>query len=162
MSTATPCTIRPATAADVEPVAALLSAMLEDMQAAGGSVVSSPEVRLTFFRDMARAEIGQPESCWLGAQNPSGALVGVCSGRVVVPAPVFEPVRSLHVSALYVAPHARRSGIGRRLTERMTAWGRERGCIEADLNVLTRNPARGLYEALGFVEVQRKLALRLV
>jgi len=54
------------------------------------------------------------------------------------------------VSAVHVTPAARRQGIGRLLVEGALEWGQYRGCEKAELNVLVVNPARKLYEAMGF------------
>ena len=75
--------------------------------------------------------------------------------------PLFKPTRVLHVHALYVSPAYRRQGIGRALLEAVLEWGRSEGCVQAELNVLVDNPARGLYDQLGFdafeIEMARKL-----
>ncbi len=50
-----------------------------------------------------------------------------------------------------VDPSHRRRGLGRRLTESLLGWGRERGAVRSYLQVVTDNaPALALYEELGF------------
>jgi len=45
------------------------------------------------------------------------------------------------------------------LLEAVLEWGREKGCAEAELNMLVSNPARRLYEKLGFKEFQLEMRL---
>jgi ribosomal protein S18 acetylase RimI-like enzyme len=52
---------------------------------------------------------------------------------------------------LYVAPEARREGVGRTLVEAVAARARERGCRRVELDVNSENPAAmALYRSLGF------------
>lgn len=65
------------------------------------------------------------------------------------------------VTELFVAPEARRTGLGRRLLEGMLAALAERGVRAAHLVVRPENtPARGLYDELGFREIPRLLMTR--
>jgi GNAT superfamily N-acetyltransferase len=94
-------------------------------------------------------------------ERPARQLVGVVEASAASRPPISRPSLILHVHALYVAPDHRRRGIGRDLLEAVLAWGRARGCAEAQLSVLTENPARKLYESLGFepFELEMRLAL---
>ena len=52
---------------------------------------------------------------------------------------------------LYVAPEARREGLGRTLVEAVIDRARERGCRRVELDVNSENPAAmALYRSLGF------------
>jgi ribosomal protein S18 acetylase RimI-like enzyme len=52
---------------------------------------------------------------------------------------------------LYVAPEARREGLGRTLVEAVIERARERGCRRVELDVSSENPAAmALYRSLGF------------
>jgi ribosomal protein S18 acetylase RimI-like enzyme len=52
---------------------------------------------------------------------------------------------------LYVAPEARREGLGRTLVEAVIDRARERGCRRVELDVSSENPAAmALYRSLGF------------
>jgi len=72
-------------------------------------------------------------------------------------APVFEPKQILHIHAVYLLEAHRRKGIGQALLEAILDWGQKSDCVEAELNTLVRNPARSLYEKLGFSEFEIKM-----
>ena len=67
----------------------------------------------------------------------------------------------LHIHSIYVEPSHRGEGIGQRLLEAVLEWGRGKGCVEAELSVLARNPANKLYENAGFevFELEMRLGL---
>ena len=59
-------------------------------------------------------------------------------------------------TAIEVAPHLRRRGLGRTVIGQLTAWSRDRGALRAYLEVLATNePAITLYRSLGFAEHHR-------
>lgn len=76
--------------------------------------------------------------------------VGLVEAQSVSADPVFEPMRVLHISAVHVPCPQRGRGIGRTLIKAALDWGPDSGCTQTELKVLTENPARSLYEALGF------------
>ena len=104
-----------------------------------------------------------PEHAHLLAQatGPEPTPVGWAFVRAKDRDALFEPARLLHIHALYVSPAYRRQGIGRALLHAALEWGRSVGCTEAELSVLVKNPARSLYQKLGFrafeIEMTRKL-----
>lgn len=62
--------------------------------------------------------------------------------------------------SMWVEPARRRAGIGRRLVEAAVAWASERGARSVELEVnQAMDPARGLYEACGFVPTGRRRPL---
>jgi ribosomal protein S18 acetylase RimI-like enzyme len=66
-----------------------------------------------------------------------------------------------HVYAMWVAPDARGSGIGRSLVEAVADWARGRGCDRLVLNVTETNEvARHFYAACGFAETGVREPLR--
>jgi GNAT superfamily N-acetyltransferase len=83
------------------------------------------------------------------------------AARIVGLTEAFAPKKTLHISAVYVVPAHRRHGMARRLLEAALDWGRQAGCVEADLNTLVHNPARALYERLGFTAFELKMVRRL-
>ncbi len=68
--------------------------------------------------------------------------------------------RGLYVEDLYVAPWARRLGLGERLLRACAVIALERGCPRLDLQVLDWNPARTFYERLGMTHQAAWLSYR--
>jgi ribosomal protein S18 acetylase RimI-like enzyme len=142
--------IRPASTDELPVVATCLRRMLEDMAAAGGDALSADPAGWSDLEARLRAKADDPDRLWLLARE-ADVVVGLAGVEVHV-TPLFHGgARRLHVSAVWVAPAQRRQGLARRLLDDAFAWGRGRGCAEVDLNVLVSNPARALYERLGFV-----------
>jgi ribosomal protein S18 acetylase RimI-like enzyme len=83
------------------------------------------------------------------------------AAQIVALAEAFAPQKTLHISAVYVVPTGRRQGLAQRLLEAALDWGRHAGCVEADLHVLVHNPARALYERLGFTVFELTMVRRL-
>lgn len=73
----------------------------------------------------------------------------------------WEGRAGLFVEDLYVQPHARKHGVGRKLLAAVARRAVERGCKRVDLNVLDWNPARGFYDRVGFVPLEEWLPYRL-
>ena len=76
--------------------------------------------------------------------------IGLIEASILHPAPPFRPVQTLHIHALYVLPAYRRRGVGTALLRAALNWGQLRHCRRAQLSALPHNPARRLYQALGF------------
>ena len=62
---------------------------------------------------------------------------------------------------LFVREGARGLGLGRRLLAAVAAIALQRGCRRLDLAVLDWNPARKLYEHLGFTQQSQWVPYRL-
>ncbi len=67
----------------------------------------------------------------------------------------------IHVEDLFVREGARGLGLGRRLLAEVAAIALQRGCRRLDLAVLDWNPARKLYEHLGFTQQSQWVPYRL-
>jgi ribosomal protein S18 acetylase RimI-like enzyme len=76
----------------------------------------------------------------------------VCEGQDVGVLAVEESASSLFVRLVEIAPAWQRRGLGTRILETVAESGRSRG-LPTRLQVLKVNPARRLYERLGFKEV---------
>ena len=156
-------TIREATLADATAIARLLRLMLSEMASVGGHAVSRDEAIWARFAAEIDPKVKNSDHLFLLAERaePSPEPIGLAEARVVRREGVFERTMVLHIHALYVTEALRRQGIGRTLLKAVLEWGRASGCVEAELNVLVANPARELYEGLGFsplqVEMVRKL-----
>jgi ribosomal protein S18 acetylase RimI-like enzyme len=71
-----------------------------------------------------------------------------------------RPAGSAWLTALWVDPADRRTGLGTRLIEAAADWARERGASTLDLSVTTNNgPAAALYARAGFVATGRRRPL---
>ncbi len=98
---------------------------------------------------VARAILeGPPVVGFATCSDDAGAVVAI--GRAVAEPPW------LGLTAMEVAPHARRRGHARAVIAALTAWGRERGALRAYLEVLATNEAAiALYRSAGFSEHHR-------
>jgi ribosomal protein S18 acetylase RimI-like enzyme len=76
--------------------------------------------------------------------------IGLIEASSLPPSPIFRPLRTLHIHAVYVLPRYRRRGVGTALLQSAIGWGQHHSCRQAQLSVLPHNPARRLYQALGF------------
>lgn len=155
--------IRKLTHQEIDSVIEFLQAMLGEMASFGGHILQDPDSGLDWFCKHIQVQIESPDQCFLGAEinaSPS-QMIGILEASIANFPPVFQSKSSLHIHAIYVVPKYRRSGVARSLIEAAFKWGRDKGCTEADLNVLRSLPAKLLYEGLGFedfqIEMRRKL-----
>lgn len=148
----------PPTRDDAPLVTALLRRMLEDMEAMGSDRLRRDDAAWAELEALVRGKLeGSPDRLWLVARD-DGAPVGLLEAEVAALQVFYGGRRLLHIASVYVDPARRRRGIARRLLDEAFAWGRARGCEEVKLNVLVTNPARELYERLGFAE--RRVEMR--
>jgi GNAT superfamily N-acetyltransferase len=82
------------------------------------------------------------------------AAIGVVEARVLYPPRIYSICRVLHIHSLYVVPEHRMRGVGQALMRSALEWGKRRRCLEAELSTLACNPARTLFEELGFEVVE--------
>jgi len=107
------------------------------------------------FGPTVESALAQPESYWRAwAKGRPGRMqafaafsgpdpVGLISGGT--------PAEGLgHFGAVWVAPRARGTGLGRELVNVMCTWLAAHGCQRIELEVTDGNPAEHLYESLGF------------
>ncbi len=155
--------LREATIRDIDSVVNLIKAMLQDMVSYGGHALNKGgEISLqlqTHFLDVSEKE----DHIFLLAvsEGTEEETVGVIEASVVCPPEIFQPKSVLHIHSIYVEPSHRGEGIGQRLLEAALEWGRGKGCVEAELNVLARNPANKLYENAGFEVFELEMRLEL-
>jgi GNAT superfamily N-acetyltransferase len=150
-----------ATVQDTNVVVHLIEAMLQEMTSHGGHALGDDvrsRLRARFTESLEREDHGYLLTSTTG---PAGEPVGVVEASVVSPYQIFRQRPVLHVHSLYVKPRYRGQGIGRGLLGAALAWGRERACERAELNVLAANPARQLYVSLGFRVFELKMQLEL-
>lgn len=115
------------------------------------------------FMDFARSGLAQavehPAACVMVAVEQEGkpTIVGYAVGMLQEPPAIFKPEMYTFVSDLYVTPAYRRKGIGAALVERVRGWGYLKGAYRLSLIIPTGSPALGLYEKLGFRQIQTML-----
>ena len=98
------------------------------------------------------ANSARHEHTYLIASDGSQAqtTIGIIAANIEPLGDVFLAKTRLHISAIYTIPSARRQGVARQLIQEVIKWGQQLNAEEVDLNVLVANPARRLYEQLGF------------
>jgi GNAT superfamily N-acetyltransferase len=99
---------------------------------------------------------GGPSFVALAIDPASGTLGGLVAG-----APRDDIDDANWLSSMWVAPHARNGGLGRRLVRAVIAWSRSTDRPRLLLRVAESNAAAiTLYEACGFVPTGQRVPLR--
>lgn len=151
--------IRLALASDIDIVSDFFRAMLLDMATYGGHAVATDAENWKKVVAGLTDEIQREDCFWYLAEDEDNNVVGTCGGFIVKLEFGWIAKKNLHIGAVYVQPGNRIKGVGRRLMQQALLWGKEKGCDEVQLNVLENNPARYLYENMGFKTSERKLVL---
>jgi GNAT superfamily N-acetyltransferase len=144
--------IRPAEPAD----ASVILAMVRELTVFEREPLTSVEAR---EEDFLRDCFGPARRCEV--------LIGEVDERVQGYALFFHNYSTwvgragIHVEDLFVRDGARGLGLGRRLLAAVAQIAVERGCRRLDLAVLDWNPARELYEHLGFTPLSQWVPYRL-
>src|SRR5262249_12735754 len=101
----------------------------------------------------SRGELGEPLAVLLAA-DPDGRGVGFAELSIRAYAEGCSTDRVAFLEGWYVAPEARRRGVGRALIAAAEEWGRAQGCTEfaSDAEADNRESAEA-HRALGFSEV---------
>ncbi|MBC8074052.1 MAG: ribosomal protein S18-alanine N-acetyltransferase [Deltaproteobacteria bacterium] len=125
-------TLRAATSADLDAIAAIESACFD-----------RPWTRAIFEQELER------ELARLDVACDGETLLGfACTWHVLDEA---------HLLRIAVAPTAQRRGIARRLLDGVNTRAAAQGCVHVDLEVAADNaPALALYDACGFVTIGRR------
>jgi GNAT superfamily N-acetyltransferase len=144
--------VRPAEPAD----ASFILAMVRELTVFEREPLTSVEAR---EEDFLRDCFGPARRCEV--------LIGEVDERVQGYALFFHNYSTwvgragIHVEDLFVRDGARGLGLGRRLLAAVAQIAVERGCRRLDLAVLDWNPARELYEHLGFTPQSQWVPYRL-
>jgi len=116
------------------------------------------------IRELLRAMLRDPdEATWLAfrAEDASGAPAGLCTARVDTAPPILEETLRGEICDLYVAPAARRRGLGRALVAEARGWLEARGVRRIEVRVSPRNAAaQAFWRGLGFAQFMDVLDLR--
>jgi GNAT superfamily N-acetyltransferase len=140
---------RPAVAADLDRLAELARAAVEELRGTkGGATWERREARAEPFADALAAELAAADTCVL-AGTIDDAVVGYAAAHI-------ETLRDggcLGVlSDLYVEPGAREVGVGEALLDGVLTWAERVGCIGLDGFVLPGNRAsKNFFESAGMV-----------
>jgi ribosomal protein S18 acetylase RimI-like enzyme len=143
-------TVRDARDGEAEVIVQMIRKMVTDMAGYGGDAPATDSaawerITLTVADDLKRSS-----AKYVIAETAAGHAVGVGGAELFAPGGAFAPKKTLHITAIYVVPQFRRSGIGSALLTSILDWGRAARSERCDLNVLTNNPAKSLYEKHGF------------
>ena len=152
--------LRKATHSDATIIVRFLRLMVTDMEAVGGHAVARGDDHWAEIKDGVPDRLQSENRIYLLAEF-DGEPIGFGEAKQESTIPTFAPKSIVHISSLYVTPEHRGEGIGKSILRALLDWGRERGCSEAELNVLTGNPARVLYKDLGFEDFEVKMRRKL-
>jgi ribosomal protein S18 acetylase RimI-like enzyme len=144
--------IRNADRLDVEVAVEFMLAMLDEMASVEGHPLAERGQVSAWLRERITSAIHAPDHLLLVAETSSSEpqTIGVVEASITELHAVFAPKRVLHIHAIYVQPSHRRQGIARSLMVEAMQRGKLMDCEEVALNTLVGNPARRLYESMGF------------
>ncbi len=130
--------------------------MVAEMETMGGHAVARETSVWTALPERVAAQIADEKNhkyVVSVAQDPE-LVQGFAEANRFTLGGAFEPADMLHIGAVYVYPDFRGCGIGQKLIHHVIEWGRKAGCTCCELNVLSGNPAKRLYEKIGFADLQ--------
>lgn len=144
--------IRRGKAADAKLITDLIREMVIEMALHGGHAVNHSPAVWSSMEAIVRDNCACQEYLYLIAsqESPVPMTVGMAAAHIEPLENIFAAKNRLHLSTVYTITNARRQGVARQLIQNILEWGQRMNAEEADLNVLAANPARQLYEKLGF------------
>jgi GNAT superfamily N-acetyltransferase len=143
-------TVRDARHDEAAFIVQMIRHMVVDMASYGGNTPATDGAAWEKIVVAIAGELKGNNVKYLVAESANGEPIGVAGAELTTLGGAFAPKKTLHISVVYVVPLLRRGGIGGRLIAKLLDWGRAAGCELCDLNVLSGNPARSLYERCGF------------
>lgn len=140
--------IRRATPADLEQVAGLWLRLLDEHRAMDDRFGYADDARRRFENDFPH---WLRNDAWrIFVADDGGRLVGFVAAQRWAPPPVYAYAEEVYLNELYVAPEARRRGVGRRLVEAVRGWAAELKADRLRLGVLAANTAGcAFWDAVG-------------
>jgi ribosomal protein S18 acetylase RimI-like enzyme len=139
-----------ATHEEAKSIVHMIRLMVTDMSSYGGYAPATDAAAWNRLAAVISEELKSENVRYVIAESADGEAVGVAGAELITLGGAFAPKKTLHISVVYVLPQQRRGGIGTMLLGKILDWGRAAGGVQCDLNVLSNNPARSLYEKLGF------------
>ncbi len=155
-------TVRDARPDEAAFIVQMIRHMVVDMARYGGNTPATDDAAWEKIAVAIAGELKGNHVKYVVAESADGGPIGVAGAELTTLGGAFAPKKTLHISVVYVLPRLRHGGIGGRLIAKLLDWGRAAGCELCDLNVLSRNPARSLYERCGFSVSEVKMVRSLV
>jgi ribosomal protein S18 acetylase RimI-like enzyme len=143
-------TVRDARGDEAASIVQMIREMVTDMAGYGGNAPATDDAAWKKIMLKLADELKSNRTKYVIAESAEGNAVGVAGAELITLGGAFAPKKTLHISAIYVRPQFRRGGIGGALLAKILDWGRAAESEQCDLNVLTNNPAKSLYERHGF------------
>ncbi|MFN8575241.1 MAG: GNAT family N-acetyltransferase [Candidatus Sericytochromatia bacterium] len=145
--------IKKADTADSNIITEYLKKMLLDMSEYGGYPVSSSDKNWSEISETIKSNINNENHIFiLVVEKEKSKIIAFGEAKIFDINPVFELIKQIHISAIFVENEYRKKGIGKLIVNELIRIGKERGCHEAELNVILNNPAYFLYKKIGFKE----------
>ena len=149
--------VRDARLDEAPTIVRMIRHMVTDMAGYGGYAPATDHEAWNALVTRIAEELKSDQSKYLMADSTNGGAAGAAAAELIDLHGAFAPMRTLHISVVYVLPQHRRGGIGSKMLERLLEWGRAAGAQHCDLNVLANNPANALYRKHGFSVFELKL-----
>jgi ribosomal protein S18 acetylase RimI-like enzyme len=153
--------VRDAGRDEVRSIVQMIRSMVADMANYGGHAPTTDDAALENVAAAVVDELKSNNAKYVIAESADGDLVGLAAAKLTTLEGVFAPKKTLHISVVYVPPQFRRMGIGSALVANLLDWGHAVGAEQCDLHVLTKNPAKSLYEKHGFEAIEVKMVCSL-
>jgi ribosomal protein S18 acetylase RimI-like enzyme len=140
--------VRRATSADVDRLAELAAAALDEQASGrGGRIWSAREARPVPAAESLLISVGDAAQLVL-CGTLDDVVVGYAVGRTE---PLRDGTRLGVITDVFVEPEAREVGLGELLVDAVVAWCREQACVGIDALALPGNRAtKNFFEMLGF------------
>lgn len=149
MSVAAPAAIRPATARDLDRIAALWSALASHHEALDPAFRQRPDAAAA-VRELLARHLRDPDAA-LFVCELQGDLVAFCGVRIDRAPPILAETERVEITDLAVREGQRRRGIGRALAQAALDWASRRGLRRIEVRVASGNAeGQGFWRALGF------------
>lgn len=141
--------VRAATPEDVRPLHAAWESLRSYYAATDHRIVPAPVTEAEFAADFAR-RLRKPDSAVFVATDGK-TFLGFITGSIDDNQPDRLPERHAMVGHLYVAPEARRHGVGRQLFVALAQWAARDGISHFEMPVLAVDrEAVHFWQAIGF------------
>jgi ribosomal protein S18 acetylase RimI-like enzyme len=152
--------VRPAASRDLEAVADLWRALIDQHAALDPSFSARPGAEEA-LRKLLAAQLVDPGAA-LFVFEEGGELVGFCSVRVERAPSLATETGRAEIGEIGVREGSRRRGVGRALVEAAERWIGQRGVRRVEVRVASANAeGQGFWRALGFGDLMDVLQRRL-